>query len=674
MKITSKLFLSRSSLFYLILILVLYLISYRLGFTTGTTIFGIPLFLYFPGSVIVQQAKPIIKTFGKFGRFSLVVIFSFCISSLIGLIIQNAYGFNSVYQIWAIVLFDIIGLLIVSVISKYHSKQSQNIPSDNKTNYQIRLLDYLPVAIFFVAMLAVVAFNPLPQNLDNYFNIFKLSILENTNFLLVREIFISSLGVSNQILKLNIYYLYTYLYIVLFFISTLVFYDYLLRNFKGKRSAIYLIYLSFLISPAILTEIIRTMSQVALLSLTIPALILSIESIRNKRISLGVTSLILAIISLLFHELGIILVATAFITLLINGYRLIFIDKKSTGTKLFILIFLLIAVIFFYRSAIFAPIIQRLSFRLQQNFSLITTNGGVHWHWWFLSNYKTVEGIQLGWTGKGAVLYYLYGGILLFLPLAYVGYFFVKNKLRLGLEAIPTLLYFLFYFSAAEILPRMNLAFLPNRAWVHMMLPAVILLALMYEKLSAKNIKIKYFELLLIVLIVVGYAGTLYLAKINIYEVYPTEMGVANYIKEKTPSNSVFISSQGNSSLVDLYGERPYGQIMVDHQINQKEFETAINKTLESLSHDQFSVYDLHSLQAPMHYTVDEKTGSINLRAPYTKGDAVYFLYSYAKTGGLNDERSYRQTVVDSMNKSTYSKFNYDIVYSDPNAILLKIR
>ncbi len=659
------------ALFFLI-DLGFYLLSKQTDFQIGMTIFGIPLLLYLPGRMLLQLFPSIRNIFGQFGRFSFATIISFALSSLIGLTVQNIYGFNSAYQSWAIVLLNVVVFIIVFCQKIFRLDRSE-LPDSHHSNYKIMPSDYLVILIFVAATLAVIAFNPLPQNLDNYLNIFKLSISENKNFLEVRKIFTSSLGISYHFLKLDIYLIYNYLFVILFLSSTLVLYDYLLRNIKAKRSVIYTIFLSFLISPAILTEIIRTMSQVALISLTIPVLILTVESIRNKKITLGLLSFCLAVFTLLFHELGIVLVFVSLVSLIINTLRL-FIENKSKWFKYIVLVIILILIFFFYRSPIFSPLIQRLTLRMQQNSQLLTMNGGIHWRWWFINNYKTVEGVQLGWSGLGVLLYYLYGGIMIFLPLLYSLFILLRNKFNIGLESIPTFIYFLFYFSVAEIFPRLNLAFLPNRAWVHMMLPAIIIITLICEKLSVAKIRIKYLEALLIILIIVGLGGTIYLSKNNIYEVYPSEINSANYIKNNTAADSIILSSQNNSSLVNIYAERRYGQVSIDHQVDRQEFELSIQKTLTKLSEIQSAGFDTHSFQAPLHYNFDLRTGYTSTEPLFMGNNSVYFLYSYAKIGGLNDQRSYRQNVVDSANQFIYDKLNYPIVYSDESTLLIKVR
>ncbi|MFA6423036.1 MAG: hypothetical protein WCW17_01135 [Patescibacteria group bacterium] len=655
LNILKKIYIKNKLLVIFTLVLVFYLISLATESNITMAIFGLPLLLYFPGKFIIEIIPPMSFKFGKFGKFSLSIIYSFCLACVLGLILQNSLEFNSGYQVTGFILLNIILFIINYLIlrSKFWRKTPFSSKKISNRSYTAVWCDYTTIALFAVAILIIILLNPLAQNYDKYLAILKLSVSQNFNLLASRQIFISFTFLVSKISGLNISIVDRNIYDGLFFFSTLIFYDYLKRNLQS-RLIISLSYLSFLIPPVILMQVDITIPQVVLVILTTPVLILAIESIKYKNTLAAITAFSISITAILFHQLSAVLVAIAVITLGINLWKLIFIDKKILWKHIILFSIITIACfVIFDLWNLFLPSVLILK-------SAYLSFANINWRWWFINRYLDIDGTIIMFSGINALFYYLYNGVLLLLLLAYLYCFICIKRIKIERYVLPPVLYLIFFFVVAEVLPRIGLFFLPNRAWLHMMIPAVILSALFLEKIEITKLKIKFIPIILIVFICTGYAGSLYLIKNNIKKVYREELPTANFIKNNTPVDSIILSSQDNLALVYIYGNRNYGQTTTDHIINKNEFVNLIDTELEELSKN------INKTIRPKLNKTIENISTIN--------GSVYFLYSYRKLNILNNGKIDRQEVDDSLNESTYRNFEYPVVYSDKNAFLIKIK
>lgn len=669
-----------TSLVALSLSIIFYTVGQLAGINILVTALGIPLLLYFPGALITQLIPKLNFRFGLFGRVGLSLVYSFIICSLIGLIIQNKFGFNSTYQVWSIIIFDISITLIQILLSQFNFWKETIGSTNNKVkpDYKINLLDYLPILIFAVAILISILVNPIAQDADNYLTLIFKSISTGHNALPSRFIFGSYIELTNRFLNIDIRFIYRNIYVLLFFASTLTLYDYIKRYIKINYWQ-YLLYLTLLAPAVILSEVNIIRPQVAMIVLTLPVLILAIESIKNDDILAALVALFLSVIALLFHELGITLLLVSLVALLINLYRLAFIKKVISWqqTLLFLIIILPYAYILHVGDKLL-PAIDQIKYAL----SFIH---GLHWRWWFINSYTTVDGVNLGWPGLSFISYYLYNGILLSLVVIGIYLTLLYKKTKIGIWALPATLYLIIFLAFAEITPRLGLYFLPNRAWVHLMLAVVVLLVLMVEKLNINALKLKWLALSVLATIVIGYGGTIYVAKNNINKVYQGELPVAEFIKTKTPRDAVILSSQNNEALAHIYGDRSFSNVAITQKITRDQFVNITNATLEVLSHDQVNLIQPRIVLITQKFGLNDalidqeskivqpKEIKINPKL-YTGHNAVYFLYSYDKLGGLNQDRSYLQGENDTVNKDTYKNLGYPVAFSNSDTLLIKIK
>ena len=631
--------------------IVLFAVSFLLKITAGMTMFGLTLLFYFPGKILIELIPSAISKIGKIGKIAYASIFSFALTSMVGYITQNKFGFSSNQQIIAIIALNILILIIFSILSRLKPWKNMVQPKDE---YTIGLSDYLAISGLFVAILITIIMNPVGQNYDNYLALLKLSDLNNINLTGMRFTFISALELATRFTNLNMAFVYRNLLNLLFFVSTLAFYDYIRRMISDKKF-VALTYLSLLAAPAILVQINYTMPQVVLLVFTIPCLILLTESLRSKQILPAIIALVLGLVSLTFHQLSAIMVSISLITIAIHLARLIFIERRITITH--IVLFVLIVAPWFKILNLwhfFNPVVLIFEFALD-NFKRLT------WHWWFLNNYTDIDGEAVGFTGINAVFYYLYNGILPLITIIYLVASTLSKRFRVGIEVIPAILYFGFFFAAAEILPRIGLIMLPSRAWPHMMIPLVILIVPYSATLIKNKFNTKIYIIALIAIILIGYVGTIFLTAKNIKKVYRSELPVAEYMKNNLPKDAVVISSQDNNAIVNIYADRYYfGRIMAEDKLDRNEFEKLINQTLDTLEKNK-------------NYIIQPKINRF-LDTPDFNHNEIYFVYCNSQLTAINNANTDRQSFSDAINRDTYANLGYAVSYQDKNCTLIKVR
>ncbi|MFH1910354.1 MAG: hypothetical protein ABIJ72_04190 [bacterium] len=635
-----------------VLVILLYIFFWLLKFTPGMAFFGFILLFFLPGKFLIELFPKLTLQTGKIGKFSFASIYSLALISIIGFIAQNKFGFAMNEQVVVIILVNAVLLLCYFFLIRL--KIWKGFILKSKIQYQIGWKDYLTLTLLAGAILVTILMNPVAQNYDNYLVLLKLSDFHSANLTGMRQIFISLLELTGKVTNINAAFIYRNLLNALFFISTLTFYDYL-KRYIAQSKIVFLTYLFFLAPPVILVQINQTMPQIILLIFTTPVLILLIESLRTKKITVAITAFIVSFVSLAFHQLSAVLILVSTITLLAHLGRLIFTEKKISIKH--ILLFLLIVIPWikilnlWY---IFIPPIFIFRFALD-NFKSIT------WHWWFLDSYIDIDSQSVSFSGINAVLYYLYNGILPLLLLAYLIVVTSIKRFRPGIYTIPAFLYLVFFFLVAEIFPRIGLIMLPSRAWLHMMIPTVILLAVYGEILVRNKLALKPHLIVLLVLIVIGYAGIIFVTANNIKKVYRGQLPVAVYMKKNLAKDALVISSQDNNVIVNIYADRYYfGRIVTDHKIDKNEFEQLIQDELEVLQENKNDV-----IQDKLNRYLD---------TPDFNHNEIYFLYCNSQLGASNHANANRQGFNDALNRDTYANLGYLVAYADKECLLIKIR
>ena len=128
--------------------LILYFIYWRLDIAPAMVFVGLPLFLYFPGRLLLDSFPMLRFGNGSFGKISLAVLYSFALNSATGYLTQALFGFNTDFQIWGVLFINIV-LFIVYLIFNPKNRLEES-------NYKITLADYIPLVIFALVNLILI--------------------------------------------------------------------------------------------------------------------------------------------------------------------------------------------------------------------------------------------------------------------------------------------------------------------------------------------------------------------------------------------------------------------------------------------------------------------------------------------------------------------------------------
>lgn len=178
---------------------------------------------------------------------------------------------------------------------------------------------------------------------------------------------------------------------------------------------------------------------------------------------------------------------------------------------------------------------------------------------WFIDRYRNVDGAESGWPGVWSLFYYGYNLGLAF-PVIVLG---VLSQQRFGLVRTVVrdvywaiLLVMAFFFFIAEVAPRFQLAYLPDRAWLFMALVFALTMPIMVKDFIAQD-RAWFFKLSVVVAVVSVFVGTgLTYAKQG--WVTREEVAAARFIREQLPENALFLGQGSGRVMVRYYAKREF--------------------------------------------------------------------------------------------------------------------
>lgn len=178
------------------------------------------------------------------------------------------------------------------------------------------------------------------------------------------------------------------------------------------------------------------------------------------------------------------------------------------------------------------------------------------WRWWFISSYVNVDGNEVGWPGLSWLFYYGYNMGLL-LPVLFLGAITARPKWRafFGGTMWPYSATLFIYLIVAEVLPRLGLAYLPDRAWLIVALTATFFVPKMLELYSAR-FKTRWNFTVLVLLATFSIVISSYVTYAKQGWVTTEEYRAAKFIRESTPPNAAFLTQGGNRVMVRYFGNR----------------------------------------------------------------------------------------------------------------------
>lgn len=183
------------------------------------------------------------------------------------------------------------------------------------------------------------------------------------------------------------------------------------------------------------------------------------------------------------------------------------------------------------------------------------------WRLWFIGSYAS-DGTDLpmGWPGiAGAFKYYSYYLSPALLVMVVALFTLSIRKPSIINDPLIRILFPLFsvLFVFAEILPRLNHVYLPERFWllidILLILSAVPVLKHVTEQFHRSS---RIFLFLLIGFSLIGIAGSLYVASNKKALTSRDEYQAALWIRDQTPENSAFITQSANIPMIRFFAKR----------------------------------------------------------------------------------------------------------------------
>lgn len=208
------------------------------------------------------------------------------------------------------------------------------------------------------------------------------------------------------------------------------------------------------------------------------------------------------------------------------------------------------------------------------------------WRIWFLGNYQSDgETLQMGWPGiSGALKYYAYYiSPALLSALSFLAYSVIKRNTLVKEIAIRVTLPFIGVFLLfTEVLPRLNYLYLPERLWLPIDITLIFSLVPILLHLS-KRAHFEKIALGILILFLVGIAGSFYVAANKKSLTSENEYRAAIWIRENTSEKSVFITQSANGPMISFFANRSILPIGPEYFLSNKIIEQSPEKEIEKL-------------------------------------------------------------------------------------------
>ncbi len=676
-------------------LIFLYLICFGLDLISSATTFrllpGLLLIAVTPGFYVATLTNLPLNRWHLSGRVGFYILFSATIVCLAQFITKSAVALTPLSQSALILLIN--GLLYIGCRRQRVDRPTIGNIIDKTKSYGRPSLDLLVLLFPILIYLVMYAINPTVDNVDNHLDhLYEVIKLHVNQYGTSRVFFLPYLAAYHYITGLSPVTLYKHLLSLSFFISLSMLFSYLWETIKSKR-LLSLTYFLLAAAPVIFVEATIVRPQVMVMVFTLPVFVLLAQALKTADYRFSALAILFSLTATGFHELGIVLLLMSLGLTAIQALIDLVVKKRWTITLRHII--LAVIIILPYLRLVSVSSLTEPAIHIARYAASFFKE--VKWDWWFIDHYTTIDGYQLGWPGIQAIYYYLYNGLLF--ALAAVGLWLtvlISRQRIAGTNSwwlyLPAGLYILIYLAAAEVLPRLGLFFLPNRAWPHLMLGLVFLLALFigrYQKIIEERFRV--LVVIFVPVIVLGLVGTLYITYNRVGTVFPDEIAAAHFIDEQLPSRSVFMSTQPNYDLVAFYGKRHFISLTGDYKISnfqtEDQFITDTTNLIDRLDQPTRAYTVPEQSVITTYYSGDTVTATDKVvLAPakrvvsvpeITRDSPVYFIYSFKKLTGLNGQREYNQQLIDKAHEQFFRQLANRkdlIVYQDPAIIIIKLR
>ena len=371
-----------------------------------------------------------------------------------------------------------------------------------------------------------------------------------------RGFFDTSVMILSDFSGIDPYHVFSVLFILL---QTSMFFA--IRFFLGRyrvisplHSAIpYLIALSV---PVLSMEIDMTRPQNVLIILFPIFLVFSYRFLVERHIPSAIIAFIIALSGMNYHEFFVFPLFLSFASIIISAIRF---AKQSQDKRDRI-----IAALLFLSGFLFAILATEymgfISGALLTAIRIIVDIADVSkWRFWFIDNYSGDGSAETGWAGiLGTAKYYGY-----YLSPALAGIFIlifssVTRKRELISDTFVRFLlsFILIFFSFAEILPRLNHVYLPERFWLLIDICLIFLAIPIIAHFQKTISRSRFLVSGIVFLCLIGLGGSLYVAHGKKSLTSPREYRAAIWIRNNTPKNSAVITQGANGPMILFFAKR----------------------------------------------------------------------------------------------------------------------
>lgn len=660
----------------LIFFVVSFFIHTAFKFDFFLNLSGFFLALYFPGLAIVNLFN---KNDNWLNKLVVSPVFTIFVFIPLYYALTLALGGKINFSI-AVILTLAVSLFSLIITARKAKSPEKNVPTEDK-----KFIYFGICAFILVHLLTTLVYKFIPE-IDGYTDLIHVENIISSGIFDIsyRPLFPFLVSYISLVSQIPPYWLFKF-GMILIQISGVYYLHQIIKIADIKSSiAKYLILLSFVSVPIINIEIDYIRPNVILIFALLPFIYYLSRGIDGMKINFLFSSIIAAT-GLLFHEFfGIIFLINL---LFIATY---FYKRFSNIKKLMAILILFVSFLLILININRFPIFV-LSFDFVMNFMGLVTKG-LHWKWWYLNDYLNMDGNNLGWNGFWDVSKYYAYSLSPFLAFVFLGYIFTivvkikQNEKILSIEKVAIFILFIGLFFA-EFLPRINYKTLPDRFWPIIAISLIALAPFVFSKIELFEKKV--ICLVLLILLIIGISGSVYIAKAKRGYTSNKEYAAAQWIKKNTPENALFVTQDGNSVMLNYFANRktlsPYASFFLNEQKQETQQEEVLksnkiyknitalfNTCLENPTDDCLSSLNASLKEYNTELEKEKLRKNIeNFNFILSNNEPIYVLYSLDKFNNYYGRRQWWKKV--NFYEADFNKFKegYDLVYNNDDTVYI---
>ncbi len=412
------------------------------------------------------------------------------------------------------------------------------------------------IGLFILVLVANFVIYPYLPEADGYYVLMKLRALQLNPALLsstTRLPFYIFLNTAAKLLSVDPYWILKVVLPLMQVTTVLSVYLWSGRQCRQRYARI-LLSLSPLFFPVILEEMLIGRPQSLVLLTFLPGILLATTAVMTKKhisqLYWLIALLVIGLIGLKTHTLFVAIVITAVVAIVLFFRREI--RMRPLDAIFIVLALLTLAYPWIGKTRLLQDgqeIARLFLMKLRHpRFDL-----------WFIDSYRTVDGAELGWPGLSALYYYGYNlglflpaGLLAALLFKKTSYFRSRWRPRYNVWFVLLVL----FFFIAEIAPRFQVAYLPDRAWLFVALLLSFLVPAIAEAVGRSRLPKKTLFLGIVGLGVLSILSGCVLTYAKQGWVTRNEVVAAPFIRSHIPEHAVFLSQGGVRTMVQYYTNR----------------------------------------------------------------------------------------------------------------------